>query len=176
MPRQKNKNAPKDSRGFIMLIRRAPHKRKSGPLGAGRAVDGNELFAQPAIVQEEMDLRGECAGPRHLKHALQLFRRAGGYLEGDGTLQTEAAIAASAKRTADHAHRMARRIVQPKRGDILADGQARKRALRFLERRAGAVGVQIISVPGHAEENEGDQEKNVGENAARHLGFLVDMT
>jgi hypothetical protein len=125
-------------------------------------VDVDVLFAQAAVIQKEVDLRRELAGPHHVEDALQFLGLPGRDLERDGSLQTEAAIAASAIGDADDAHRMARRIVQPKGDDVFADRQPDELALRFLECRAGAVEGLIVAVRSHAEEHDGDQEKHVG--------------
>jgi REP element-mobilizing transposase RayT len=129
---------------------------------AHRAVDIDVLFAQAAVIQEEVDLRCEIAGPHHFEDALQFLGLPGRDFKRNRSLQTEAAIAASAIGDTDDAHRMARRIVQPKGDDVLADSQPEELTLRFLECRAGAVAVLIVAVAGHAEEHDGDQKEHVG--------------
>jgi hypothetical protein len=86
-----------------------------------RPLHGHDQFAQAEIIQVNVDLRREFAGKECLKRTLQIDRGAGGKVEWDFALQTEAAIVASAKLATDHADHVAGRIAEPKLHFVLAD-------------------------------------------------------
>lgn len=85
------------------------------------AFDRHDDFAQAEVVEVEVDLRAEFAGLRGFQRAYQVFGSAGGQLERDVALQTEAAIRASAERKADDFDPVPRGIGQAKADFVLTD-------------------------------------------------------
>ena len=106
---------------------------------AGGAFHGHDNFTQPHVIDVKMDLRFEFTRPRGFQDALEILGGAGGNRKRWLTLQTEAAIRASAELIANDSDVVAGGVAQAKLHVVLAYRKGREFAVRYIDDRPGRV-------------------------------------